>query len=52
MKYIGLIIWILSGYLVAMTVLEWRNDPALAVLAGCLATSVLQRFYTASGAWK
>ena len=52
MKYLGLILWVFCGYLVAMFVLDWRNDPALAVLCGCLATSVLQRFYTTSGAWK
>ena len=52
MKYLGLILWVLMGYLLAMTVLELRGDPALAVLAGCMATSVLQRFYSVSGSWK
>ena len=52
MKYLGLILWVLLGYLTAMTVLELRGDTALAVLAGCMATSILQRFYTTSGAWK
>jgi len=52
MKYTGLILWILAGYLVAMSVLDWRNDPQLAVFAGCLTTSALQRFYTWSGQFK
>jgi len=52
MKPAGLILWIFIGYLVAMAVLDWLGDPQLAVLAGCLATSALQRFYTITGRWK
>jgi hypothetical protein len=53
MKNVGLILWILLGYLVAMAVYELNPaDPALAVLCGCLATSVSQRIYTMTGRWK
>jgi hypothetical protein len=51
-KYLGLLLWVFAGYLVAMAVLDWRGDAQLAVMSGCLATSVLQRFYTVSGKWK
>lgn len=52
MKLFGLILWIFAGYVVAMAVLDWRGDPQLAVLCGCLATSLLQRAYTWSGRFK
>ena len=48
----GLILWVFLGYVVAMAVLEWRGDAPLAVLAGCLATSLLQRIYTITGGMK
>ena len=50
MKNVGLVLWILVGWLVAMAVNP--SDPALAVLVGCLATSVSQRVYTITGNWK
>ena len=52
MNLIGLILWILMGYLAAATALELGADPTLAVLVGCLTTSVLQRAYSITGRMK
>lgn len=52
MNLIGLILWIFMGYLAATTSLDMGAEPALAVLVGCLATSLLQRLYTVTGRWK
>ena len=52
MNLIGLILWILMGYLAAVTALDMGAEPTLAVLVGCLTTSVLQRVYTVTGRWK
>jgi hypothetical protein len=48
----GLILWILMGYLAALTALDMGADPSLAVLVGCLTTSLLQRLYTITGRFK
>jgi len=52
MKVAGLILWILMGYLAALTALELGADPMLAMLVGCLTTSLLQRLYTITGRFK
>ena len=52
MNLIGLILWILMGYLMASMALELGWDASLAVLVGCLTTSLLQRLYTITGRFK
>lgn len=52
MRFTGLILWILMGYLVATMALELGWDASLAVLVGCLTTSLLQRLYTVTGRFK
>jgi hypothetical protein len=52
MNLIGLILWVFMGYLAATTALDAGADPTLAVLVGCLVTSLLQRLYTVTGRWK
>ena len=52
MNLIGLILWILMGYLMASMALELGWDVSLAVLVGCLTTSLLQRLYTITGRFK
>ena len=48
----ALLMWIFFGYITGITVYEGTGNPQFAVLAGCLATSVLQRIYTLTGRLK